>query len=239
MIELRSVTKTYLGAGRNPAVTALNEVSLTVESSEFLVVTGRSGSGKTTLLNLAAGLLHPTSGEVLIAGDDLWKMSDKERSRLRNHKVGFVFQFPSLLPSLTTLENVALPQSLGGSESPRQEAGARERRAAELLDMVGLSDKLASFPRQLSAGQQQRAVIARALVNEPEILFADEPSSDLDEQTEQEIMTLFSTIHRDRGLTVVMVTHTSQLVSYGTRAVEMAAGTIVPGEHGQTEAHCK
>jgi ABC-type lipoprotein export system ATPase subunit len=238
MIELRSVTKTYLGAGRSPAVTALNEVSLTVESGEFLVVTGRSGSGKTTLLNLAAGLLQPTSGEVLFAGDDLWKMSDKERSRLRNHKVGFVFQFPSLLPSLTTLENVALPQSLGGSDATRQTHGerqtdgARKRRATELLDMVGLSDKLASFPRQLSAGQQQRAVIARALVNEPEILFADEPSSDLDEQTEQEIMTLFSTIHRDSGLTVVMVTHTSQLVSYGTRAVEMAAGTIVTGPGG-------
>ncbi len=226
MIELREVTKTYLGQGHCPAVTALDRVSLTVERGEFLVITGRSGSGKTTLLNLAAGLARPTSGGILLAGEDLWKLTDVQRSRLRNHKLGFVFQFPSLLPALTVLENVILPQSLGGRGTGRTDAERRSR-AEGLLDLVGLCDKLSSFPRQLSAGQQQRAVIARALVNDPEILFADEPSSDLDEQTEQEIMQLFTDIHRERGVTVVMVTHTTLLVRHGTRALEMAAGRIV------------
>jgi lipoprotein-releasing system ATP-binding protein len=222
MIELRSVTKTYLGAGQNPAVTALDKVDLKITQGEFLIITGRSGSGKTTLLNLAAGLARPTSGEVLFEGEHLWRLSDVRRSRLRNRSVGFVFQFPSLLPSLTALENVALPQSLGG-----EHIKVPGERATELLEMVGLSDKLAAFPRQLSAGQQQRAVIARALVNDPRLLFADEPSSDLDEQTEQEIMDLFGRIHREKGLTVVMVTHTTQLVRHGTRALEMAAGKVV------------
>jgi ABC-type lipoprotein export system ATPase subunit len=222
MIELIAVTKTYPEAKRCPAVTALDNVSLRIESGEFLVVTGRSGSGKTTLLNIAAGLARPTSGEVLLDGTDLWSMSDARQSRLRNRRIGFVFQFPSLLPSLTVLENVALPTSLGGDR-----ADARGPRAPELLDMVGLSDKIGAFPRQLSAGQQQRVVIARALVNGPEVLFADEPSSDLDEQTEHEIMALFADIHRDTGVTIVMVTHTTQLVSYGTRAIEMAMGAIL------------
>lgn len=222
MIELRSVTKTYPGAKAAPAVTALGGIDLQVGKSEFLVITGRSGSGKTTLLNVAAGLVRPTSGQVSLAGEDLWKLSDVDRSHMRNRKVGFVFQFPSLLPSLTVLENVALPMSLGGSTASPSD----ETRPAELLGMVGLSDKLAAFPRQLSAGQQQRAVIARSLINRPEVLFADEPSSDLDEKTELEIMALFKTIHAETGVTIVMVTHSTQLVAYGTTSLEMAAGQI-------------
>ena len=223
MIELRSVTKTYEGAKAAPAVTALENVSLEVEEGEFLVVTGRSGSGKTTLLNVAAGLVRPTSGEVLLDGQDVWGLSDSHQSRLRSQKIGFVFQFPSLLPSLTVLENVALPLSFKGDQ-----AKPEPQRPTELLDVVGLADKTGSYPRQLSAGQQQRVVIARALVNRPELLFADEPSSDLDEQTEGEIMALFKQIHGETGVTIVMVTHSVQLVTYGTRAIEMAAGAIVP-----------
>jgi putative ABC transport system ATP-binding protein len=223
MISLRSVTKTYTGAKRSPAVTALDQVSLEVTKGEFLVITGRSGSGKTTLLNIAAGLVRPSSGEVLFDGHDLWKLSDADQSRLRTKSVGFVFQFPSLLPSLTVIENVALPASFAGSPT-----AAEPERVEELLDLVGLADKLHSHPRQLSAGQQQRVVIARALVNRPEMLFADEPSSDLDEQTEGEIMTLFKEIHGTTGVTIVMVTHTTQLVSYGTRAIEMAQGVVRP-----------
>ncbi len=222
MIELRSVTKIYPEAKQCHAVTALDNVTLKIEAGEFLVVTGRSGSGKTTLLNISAGLARPTSGQVLLDGADLWSMTDAIRSRLRNRKIGFVFQFPSLLPSLTVLENVTLPTSFGGDR-----AEGRSPRAAELLDLIGLSDKIGALPRQLSAGQQQRVVIARALVNQPEVLFADEPSSDLDEQTEREIMTLFADIHRDTGVTIVMVTHTTELVSYGTRAIEMAMGGIL------------
>jgi putative ABC transport system ATP-binding protein len=223
MISLRSVTKTYPGAKRSPAVTALDGVSLEVAKGEFLVITGRSGCGKTTLLNVAAGLVRPTSGEVLFDGQDLWALSDDDQTRLRAKNVGFVFQFPSLLPSLTVLENVALPASFTGSH-----ATSEPERPKELLGLVGLADKLASYPRQLSAGQQQRVVIARALVNLPEVLFADEPSSDLDEQTEAEIMALFKEIHSETGVTIVMVTHTTQLVSYGTRAIEMARGAIRP-----------
>ena len=225
MIELRSVTKTYAARKETPAVTALDNVSLKVETGEFVVVTGRSGSGKTTLLNIAAGLARPTSGQVLLLETDLWQLSDSDRSRLRNEKVGFVFQFPSLLPSLTVMENVSLPASFG-----RGDERARTSRAEELLELVGLSDKLGALPRHLSAGQQQRVVIARALINHPEVLFADEPSSDLDEQTEREIMELFREIHRTTGLTIAMVTHSTQLVSYGTRALEMARGMVLESQ---------
>jgi putative ABC transport system ATP-binding protein len=221
MISLRSISKTYEGARHSPAVHALSNVDLEVERGEFLVITGRSGSGKTTLLNVAAGLLRPTSGAAFLAGEDLWAMGDRTQSVMRAMKVGFVFQFPSLLPSLTSLENVTLPPTFAPNGK-----GSASARAAELLDLVGLADKAGAYPRQLSAGQQQRVVIARALINRPEVLFADEPSSDLDELTEREIMTLLKQIHDTTGVTIVMVTHTSELIGYGTRAIEMATGRI-------------
>jgi lipoprotein-releasing system ATP-binding protein len=222
MISLDNVTKVYTLTKEN-SVTAVRDVSLKVEVGEFVVITGRSGSGKTTLLNLAAGLTRPTSGQVWLDGVALWSLPDQQQSLLRNEKMGFVFQFPSLLPSLTTLENVVLP-TMFGSESAN---GDVHQRATELLQTVGLADKMAALPCQLSAGQQQRVVIARSLINEPDLLLADEPTSDLDEQTEQEIMDLFQTIHARTGVTVVMVTHTSQLVTYGTRSIQMASGRIV------------
>jgi putative ABC transport system ATP-binding protein/lipoprotein-releasing system ATP-binding protein len=221
MIALRDVTKTYK-VGKEITVTAVRGVSLNVERGEFVIITGRSGSGKTTLLNLAAGLARPTSGEVLLGDVNLWSLSDREQSLLRNRKIGFVFQFPSLLPSLTVWENVALPTTFGTNHRDQDPY----ERAAQLLDTVGLSDKLSAYPRQLSAGQQQRVVIARALISQPEVLLADEPTSNLDEQTEREIMDLFRDIHAKTGVTIVMVTHTTQLVSYGTRAIAMANGVI-------------
>ena len=223
MIAFDKVTKVY-SVSKDMRVTAVHEISLEVARGEFVVVTGRSGSGKTTLLNLAAGLTQPTSGRVMLDGQDLWQMSDRQRSVLRAEKVGFVFQFPSLLPSLTVLENVSLP-AIFQPNGARHDAGGHAR---ELLEQVGLAPKASVYPRQLSAGQQQRVVIARALFNQPEVLLADEPTSDLDEQTEREIMELFAQIHAQTGLTVVLVTHTTQLVSYGTRAVRMAEGQIVP-----------
>jgi lipoprotein-releasing system ATP-binding protein len=224
MIKLQDVTKTYEPAGGDP-VTAVQGASLSVTCGEFVVVTGRSGSGKTTLLNLAAGLTRPTSGSVFLAGQDLWRLPDREQARLRNQKVGFVFQFPSLLPALTVLENVTLPVIFGG----RGQSEGVAARAKELLERVGLAAKLYALPRQLSAGQQQRVVVARALINRPEILLADEPTSDLDEQTETEIMELFRDIHTGTGVTILMVTHTSQLVRYGTRAIQMAGGQVLNG----------
>lgn len=221
MIALRKVTKTYQ-VSKEVAVTAVRGVDLNVERGEFVIITGRSGSGKTTVLNLAAGLVRPTSGEVFLGDINLWSLTDRHQSLLRNQKIGFVFQFPSLLPSLTVLENVALP-TLFGTNHKGQDPYVR---AAELLDVVGLSDKLSAYPRQLSAGQQQRVVIARALISQPEVLLADEPTSNLDEQTEREIMNLFRDIHGKTSVTIVMVTHTTQLVSYGTRAIAMANGVI-------------
>jgi len=220
MITLREVTKTYT-LGKDRSVEAVRGVSLEVQRGEFVIITGRSGSGKTTLLNLVAGMTRPTSGQVLLEDTDLWRLSDREQSRLRNRKLGFVFQFPSLLPSLTALENVVLPTMFWVQNGPDP-----YQRATQLLEEVGLQDKLASYPRQLSAGQQQRVVVARALMNSPELLLADEPTSDLDEQTEQEIMTLFREIHARTGLTILLVTHTSQLVSYGTKALRMSGGLI-------------
>jgi ABC-type lipoprotein export system ATPase subunit len=178
------------------------------------------------VLNVAAGLTRPTSGQVLLEGVDLWTRSDVEQSRLRNERIGFVFQFPSLLPSLTTLENVLLPAAFGSSNHAREAKAGMGERARELLDLVGLSDKLDARPRQLSKGQQQRVVIARSLVNQPDILIADEPTSDLDEQTEREIMDLLQGIHRETRITILLVTHAPQLVSYGTRSIVMSAGKI-------------
>jgi len=222
MFDLKQVTKVYPlnGAG---SVTAVRELSLSVRRGEFVVITGRSGSGKTTLLNLIAGLTRPSAGSVEWDGADLWSLPDRQQSAMRNWKMGFIFQFPSLLPSLTTLENVLLPVAFRAK--PAQ--GEVREQAVKLLDTVGLADKLTALPRQLSAGQQQRVVIARSLINEPEVLMADEPTSNLDERTESEIIGALEQAHSLRGITVVMVTHSRYLGTRGARTIEMAEGRIV------------
>lgn len=222
MIQLKDVTKTYPIAKSNP-VTAVNGISLEIERGEFVIIVGRSGSGKTTLLNLAAGLTRPTAGQIFWKGTDLWKLDDRQQSDLRNRKVGFVFQFPSLLPALTVFENILVPTIFPKDRHPAQV----NERARSLLESVGLTDKKDVYPRQLSAGQQQRVVIVRALMNEPEIILADEPTSNLDEKTELEIVDLFHDLHNRLGLTILFVTHTTQLVSNGMRKIEMASGQIV------------
>ena len=224
MITLVEINKDY-PLGKGSLVTAVRGVNLEINQGEFVIIVGRSGSGKTTLLNLSAGLTRPTSGRVMLDGTDLWSLTDKQQSYLRSQNIGFIFQFPSLLPTLTVHENVVLPTVFG----TRLDSHQISDRAKELLQKVGLEDKLAAYPRQLSAGQQQRVVIARALMNQPEVLLADEPTSNLDERTELEIMDLFRDLHLSMGITIVMVTHTRQLVSYGTRAVEMAEGRLVNG----------
>lgn len=222
MIVLENVTKVY-DLGKGSSVTAVRGVSLEIGAGEFAAIVGRSGSGKTTLLNLAAGLTRPTSGRVTLDGVDLARLTDQQQSTMRSQTIGFVFQFPSLLPALTVYENVILPTTfVSNGVGP----DARER-AEAMLHKVGLSDKLKAFPRQLSAGQQQRVVIARALINQPQLLLADEPTSNLDEKTEMEIMGLFRDLHAGLGLTVVLVTHTRQLIASGMRSIEMAEGRIV------------
>lgn len=223
MLSLESVTKVFHPTGQR-AVEAVRGVNLHVERHDFLVITGRSGSGKTTLLHLAAGLTRPTGGNIRIEDTDLWEIGERGRSSLRSHKIGFVFQFPSLLPSLTALENIVLPTSFCRE---RDKSQAR-RRASELLEMVGLAGKLNSLPGQLSAEEQQRVVIARSLVNDPQLLLADEPTSNLDEETEQEIMQLLKTIHSSMGMTVLLVTHASQSVSFGTGGLRMVDGILQP-----------
>jgi ABC-type lipoprotein export system ATPase subunit len=221
MISLSQVSKIYHPRG-NAALAAVKDVNLEVESGEFVVITGRSGSGKTTLLNLVAGLAQPSSGQVMFGGVDLWSLSDREQAFLRNQKMGFIFQFPSLLQSLTALENVMLPVMF----APKEGRNTQRERAVQLLEQVGLADKLSFFPSQLSAGQQQRVVVARSLINQPELLLADEPTSDLDEQSEGEIIRLIQDISIRSEVTVLLVTHAGNLVTHGSRHLKMAGGAV-------------
>jgi ABC-type lipoprotein export system ATPase subunit len=221
MITLSNVTRRFYLEDKT-VIEPVKDISLEFGQGEFVVIIGRSGSGKTTLLNLIAGLIKPTSGEISIGGINLQKMNDKELSDLRNRKIGFVFQFPSLLPSLRVLENVMLPHDLMSNNGVKPFT----ERARSLLEMVGLGGRLEAYPKQLSAGEQKRAVIARALINEPSILLADEPTSDLDEKTEQEIMALLMKIQTS-GVTVIMVTHNLQLVPFATRAFKMENNNLI------------
>lgn len=229
MISLRNVSKIYV-VSKERIVPAVQEVSLDVERGEFVVITGRSGSGKTTLLHLIAGLTRPTSGEVYLDSIEVWRLPDDEQSLLRNQRIGFVFQFPSLMPSLTAVENVMLPTMFGDDASNAGAKQSAQERAVQLLHDVGLADKLHAYPRQLSGGEQQRVVIARSLINKPDLILADEPTSDLDELTEQEIMHLFREVHTRRGVTILLVTHSLHLGTFGTRAIRMKGGRIVESD---------
>ncbi len=222
MISMVNVCKEY-ALDDQTTVTPVNNINLEISRGEFVVIIGRSGSGKTTILNLAAGLVRPTSGTVRVGDVDLQDMADGQLSLLRGRQIGFVFQFPSLLPSLSILENVVMP-TMFGPDDGRKDA---YRRAGELLNTVGLGERTGAYPRQLSAGEQKRVVVARALVNRPQVLLADEPTSDLDEQTEQEMMLLLKEIHQG-GLTIVMVTHSLELMPYATRVLKMERGRLSP-----------
>jgi ABC-type lipoprotein export system ATPase subunit len=222
MIELRDVAKTY-AADHSVIVPAVRDANLVIEDGDFIVIIGRSGSGKTTLLNIMAGLTAPASGLVLYDGVEVWKFPDAQQSLYRYRHVGFVFQFPSLMPSLTVLANVLLPTTF---YRPGNNSAEQARWATQLVKEVGLDASLRAFPAELSPGQQQRAVIARALVNKPEVLFADEPAAGLDQQSELDIMALFQRIHRRLGVTIVLVTESSALTCFGTRALHMAGGRL-------------
>ena len=220
MIKLKEVTKEF--NLDQQVITPVKEVSLEIGKGDFVMIIGRSGTGKSTVLNLVAGLIKPTSGSVFVEGRDLQTLSDKDMSRLRSNDMGYVFQFPSLLPSLTVLDNIMVPASFATKKS----GNGAHKRAKELLGMLGLGERLDCYPRHLSAGEQKRAVIARSLMNEPKILLADEPTSDLDEQTESEIMGLLKQIH-ESGVTILMVTHSLGLVPFCTRAYSMDKGKLI------------
>ncbi len=224
MITFQNVVRDFR-LDKGTVITPVNNVNLTVGDGEFIIIIGRSGSGKTTLLNLAAGLIKPSSGTVLLDGTDLGKMTDTQLSAMRSQRLGFVFQFPSLLPSLTVRENIRLPDMFASRENVR----SRDERAAELAGRLGLKEKLDVYPRQLSAGEQKRVVIARSLMNEPRLILADEPTSDLDSRTENEVMDIMRDIN-SMGVTFLIVTHSLQLVPLATRAFEMQNGSLKPKE---------
>ncbi len=223
MIELKQVTKTYFrGQGSmQMTVRAVEQVEMTIQAGEFVVITGRSGCGKTTLLNLIAGLARPDSGKVIFEGMDIWAMKDEEISALRNRKIGLMFQVPSLMPTLNVMDNVVLPTLF----APKETRSNAYQRGREALDAVGLSGLKEAFPRHLSAGEEKRVVIARAIVNRPPVLLADEPTANLDERTEEEVMALLQKIHAG-GTTILLVTHHPGLIGYGTRHISMSDGQM-------------
>jgi putative ABC transport system ATP-binding protein len=206
------------------AVNALDGADFHCTKGDFILIVGRSGCGKTTMLNILAGLTSPTSGSVRIDGTDLLRLSDAECSALRSERIGFIFQFPGLLSTFTVLENVQLPALIAGKGKDSVP------RARELLDRVGLLNKAGSRPSRLSGGELKRTSIARALMNDPDIIFADEPTADLDIETEQEVMGIFHEINRD-GKTIVMVTHSPDLIPFATRVFRMNSGRLTEVEH--------
>jgi len=201
-------------------ITPVRKVNLEIGRGEFVVILGRSGTGKTTLLNLAAGLVCPSSGTVYLDGEDLSAMTQEQLSEMRSRKLGFIFQFPSLIPALTIKDNISLPAMFGDQDSEQA-----SERALDLLKMLGLSEKADVFPRQLSAGETKRIVVARSLINQPQLILADEPTSDLDAKTEQEVLHLLREIN-ETGVTFLIVTHSMQLVPFATRAFEMDHGEL-------------
>jgi putative ABC transport system ATP-binding protein len=218
MLIAREVTKEYVSGEQKLAV--LRDVTFTIPQGAFVAIVGPSGSGKTTLLGLLAGLDTPTRGTVLLDDADLGKLSENARARLRGEKVGFVFQSFQLIPTLTALENVQVPLELRGT------AGAVER-ARDLIDRVGLSGRGHHFPTQLSGGEQQRVAIARAFANSPKILFADEPTGNLDNATGHRIFELLQALNTDAGSTIVLVTHEHTLASKASRMISLLDGAVV------------
>ena len=202
-------------------INALRGVSFTVLPGQFIAVVGRSGSGKTTLLNILAGLDKPTSGQALFQNRDLSEMSERELTDLRRHKIGFVFQSFGLLPLLSAFENVELPLRIAGVR-----AGERERRAREALEMVGLWRRAKHRPYELSGGEQQRAAIARAIVNEPPLILADEPTGELDSNNARSIFGLFKEMVQNRGISVVSATHDSTLLEMADEVKEIRDGRL-------------
>lgn len=216
MIRTKEIRKSF------GTLEVLKGIDLLVERGEVVSIVGPSGAGKTTLLQILGTLSRPSSGEIEIDGEAVHALSDRQLSRFRNTKIGFVFQFHHLLPEFTALENVCIPGYIGGRD--RREV---EKRAAELLEMLGVEHRSSHKPAELSGGEQQRVAIARALINSPAVLLADEPSGNLDTKNREEIHRLFFTLRDTLGQTVVIVTHDGQLAAMSDRKIEMVDGQIV------------
>ncbi len=222
MLVIKDVWKVYDIGGEK--LEALRSVNLEVEKGSFISIVGHSGSGKTTLLSVIGGLTEPTKGNVSIDGADVWKLNDAGLSALRNEKVGFIFQFASLIPTLRVIDNVTLPVIF--HKGNHKDVYAR---AEEVLSVLGLSGKLNSFPSELSGGQQRRVAIARAFTNRPAIVLADEPTGDLDAQSEAEVMEFFSEINEKEKTTFLLVTHNMDLAGMTDRIYRMRDGVLTNG----------
>lgn len=218
MIEIKNLTKNYSIDGQ--IFKAVDNVSFSAQTGEMVSVIGHSGSGKTTLLSLIGGLTKPDSGEVLIDNINIWSMDDAALSGFRNKKISFIYQFASLIPTLTALENIMLPTAFG------EHADNIRGHAEELIGLVGLSEKSGAYPAHLSGGQQRRIAIARAFINRPEIVLADEPTGDLDEETEDEIIRLFEDMSEKQKTTFLIVTHNKEIASKTKRQLSMSNGVL-------------
>lgn len=216
MIEIHNVTKSY------GPLTVLHNVSLSIPEGEIMAIVGPSGAGKTTLLQIAGSLDRPDSGKVIFNGTDIFTLKDRQLSEFRNRNIGFVFQFHQLLPEFSALENVALPAIIAGRS--HKEADEEARR---LLEELGMGHRLSHKPAELSGGEKQRTAIARALINHPEVVFADEPTGSLDSHNREEIQEIILRLRREKRQTFVVVTHDRDMASIADRVVEMADGKIV------------
>jgi putative ABC transport system ATP-binding protein len=221
MIELRGVSKTVMSGSES--LTILHPLSMQIPAGQFLAIVGPSGSGKSTLLGLLAGLDAPTSGSVSIDGVDITRLDEDQLAKLRGEKIGFVFQFFHLIPSLTALENVSVPMEIIGVRDAQPNA-------QRLLEEVGLTGRAHHYPSQLSGGEQQRVALARALANDPPIVLADEPTGNLDTRNGHHIMELLRKIHRERGTTIVLVTHDAELASTADARLVLRDGRVVDAD---------
>lgn len=218
-VEANDLYKTYtLGT---VGIEVLKAVNLKIEEGEFVSIMGPSGSGKSTLLYMIGGLDKPTSGDIKVKGKDINQMKDKAESIMRRRTIGFVFQFYNLIPKLTVEENVMLPVLLDGKKQKDY-----KEKLNDILEVVGLADRRHHTPRELSGGQQQRVAIARALMNDPDIILADEPTGNLDSNTGMEIMQLLQDINREKGKTIIMVTHSKEAASFGQRIINIKDGKV-------------
>jgi lipoprotein-releasing system ATP-binding protein len=219
MIELRNIEKSY------GSLHVLRDINLSIGEREIITIIGPSGAGKTTLLQIAGTLDRPDSGKVIYDGEEISGMSDRKLSRFRNSNIGFVFQFHQLLPEFNAMENVAIPAMIAG-----ESRGKAMKRAEELLGMLGLGERLRHKPAQMSGGERQRAAIARALVNNPKVVFADEPTGSLDSVNRDEIRALISRLRDELGQTFVVVSHDPSIETIADRVVSMQDGVIVKSE---------
>lgn len=219
ILEIKDLKKNFVNG--DIVVEVLKDIDLVVKKGEFISLMGESGSGKSTLLYQIGCLDDPTSGSVLINGVDIHKMKDDDKSKMRRETMGFVFQFYNLIPNLSVEENILLPVVMDGKKPKDYEA-----KLVEILDIVGLSDKRKALPRQLSGGQQQRVSIARAVIMSPSLLLADEPTGNLDSVSTKEVMELFTKLNKEKGITIIQVTHSHETAKYGNRIVKLKDGIV-------------